>query len=242
MAGSIQHSALGRYLRLPEAVVAERGVGEHDQLADDGGGRDFVRHASVGQPLAEGAHVGVGAAGSSAGHVKHLARPEPPALDTAGAARCAAVAGKRSRAGHGRGLLGADAAEFAHVGAEHSRSDGADTRDGPQARRAASQGLGSLKVLNFTLPCQISFTFRLTRSKTTSRIVSLLQEGIEGGDLHLGLRFGGGYNCSLAGASPQGHWHRQRLGSEQVPGWNHNNFASLQRIACTLDQAGRPKR
>ena len=43
-------------------------------------------------------------------------------------------------AAEGSGLLGADAAEFGQVGAKHSCGDGADTRDGPQDRGAASQG------------------------------------------------------------------------------------------------------
>ena len=70
--GVIQHSGLGGDQRLPEAVVAKQGVGEHDELADDGGDRDLVRFAAVGQPLVEDAHVGVAAAGGSAGHVEHL--------------------------------------------------------------------------------------------------------------------------------------------------------------------------
>ncbi len=64
--GVIQHSGLGGDQRLPEAVVAKQGVGEHDELADDGGDRDLVRFAAVGQPLVEDAHVGVAAAGGSA--------------------------------------------------------------------------------------------------------------------------------------------------------------------------------
>ena len=56
--GVIQHSGLGGDQRLPEAVVAKQGVGEHDELADDGGDRDLVRFAAVGQPLVEDAHVG----------------------------------------------------------------------------------------------------------------------------------------------------------------------------------------
>ena len=35
--GVIQHSGLGGDQRLPEAVVTKQGVGEHDELADDGG-------------------------------------------------------------------------------------------------------------------------------------------------------------------------------------------------------------
>ena len=77
--GVIQHSGLGGDQRLPEAVVAKQGVGEHDELADDGGDRDLVRFAAVGQPLVEDAHVGVAAAGGSASHVEHLARAGPPA-------------------------------------------------------------------------------------------------------------------------------------------------------------------
>ena len=56
--GVIQHSGLGGDQRLPEAVVAKQGVGEHDELADDGGDRDLVRFAAVGQPLVKDAHVG----------------------------------------------------------------------------------------------------------------------------------------------------------------------------------------
>ena len=125
---------------MPEAVVAKQGVGEHDKLADDGGYCDLMGLAAVGQPLVDGAHVGVGTAGGDGGHVEHLARSGSPASDVASAVGCAAVAGERSRAGQGRGLLGADAAEFGQVGAKHSRGDGADTRDGPQDRGAASQG------------------------------------------------------------------------------------------------------
>ena len=77
--GVIQHSGLGGDQRLPEAVIAKQGVGEHDELADDGGDRDLVRFAAVGQPLVEDAHVGVAAAGGSASHVEHLARAGPPA-------------------------------------------------------------------------------------------------------------------------------------------------------------------
>ena len=125
---------------MPEAVVAKQGVGEHDELADDGGYCDLVRLAAVGQPLVDGAHVGVATAGGDGGHVEHLARSGSPASDVASAVGCAAVAGERRRAGQGRGLLGADAAEFGQVGAKHSCGDGADTRDGPQDRGAASQG------------------------------------------------------------------------------------------------------
>ncbi len=138
--GVIQHSGLGGDQRLPEAVVAKQGVGEHDELADDGGDRDLVRFAAVGQPLVEDAHVGVAAAGGSAGHVEHLARAGPPAADMASAAGCAAVAGERSRAGQGRGLLRADAAELGHVGAKHSRGNRTNPRDGAQDLCAASQG------------------------------------------------------------------------------------------------------
>ncbi len=92
--GVIQHSGLGGDQRLPEAVVAKQGVGEHDELADDGGDRDLVRFAAVGQPLVEDAHVGVAAAGGSAGHVEHLARAGPPAADMASAAGPGGVATK----------------------------------------------------------------------------------------------------------------------------------------------------
>ena len=61
-------------------------VGEHDELADDGGDRDLVRLAAVGQPLVEDAHVGVGTAGDNASHVEHLERAGPPAADMASAA------------------------------------------------------------------------------------------------------------------------------------------------------------
>ena len=93
--GVIQYSGLGGDQRLPGAVVAKQGIGEHDELADDGGDRDLVRLTRVDQPLVEDAHVGVRTAGGSAGHVEHLARAGPPAADMASAAGSAAVAGER---------------------------------------------------------------------------------------------------------------------------------------------------
>ncbi len=91
-------------------------------------------------PLVKDAHVGVAAAGGSAGHVEHLAQAGPPAADIASAAGCAVAAGERSCAGQGRGLLRADAAELGHVGAKHSRGNRTDPRYGAQDLCAASQG------------------------------------------------------------------------------------------------------
>ncbi len=39
VAGAIQCSDRGRARRMPEAVIAPQGLGEHGRLADDGGGR-----------------------------------------------------------------------------------------------------------------------------------------------------------------------------------------------------------
>src|SRR5258707_1992955 len=97
---------------LPGAVFADEGVCEDDELSHDGGEGDFGLFAVCEETVVEGLERWIEAGGGDRGHVEGAADMGASALDVAGAAALAAVAGDRGEADEHGGLLGRQGADL----------------------------------------------------------------------------------------------------------------------------------
>ena len=133
----------GGRLGLPEAILAEQGVEQADELAHDGDEGDLVRLAAGEESFVEGLGRGFATDRGQGRHVEQVARLGAAAADGAAAAVLAGVAVEGSEAEQGSGLAAAEGAELGHVGAEAGGGDGAATGDRADAGGAAGEcGVG----------------------------------------------------------------------------------------------------
>jgi hypothetical protein len=103
---------------LPGAVFADEGVCEDDELSHDGGEGDFGLFAVCEETVVEGLERWIEAGGGDRGHVEGAADMGASALDVAGAAALAAVAGDRGEADEHGGLLGRQGADLGEADKE----------------------------------------------------------------------------------------------------------------------------
>lgn len=125
---------------MPISVLFQECVCEDDEFSHEGGDGLFWRFSCGDELVIFDFHIGVEAHGDEGWHVKRLAHLFAPTMDEGFALPLTRLAGDGCEAGKGCGLFFVKAAEFGHLGDQHGRSEGRDSGDRDQDRKAGGQG------------------------------------------------------------------------------------------------------